>query len=144
MKNVILATFTLLVMGIFLSIDPVIAGVRYKVYELAESGMTIEFKKSPEEIAADDVENARRAAIREADNNRPQERLNIFEMGESGQTVSFPKTVEEIATEDNENVRLAAIRKAKSEEQKKQAVIYELGEGGDLIEFPVKTHDSSN
>ena len=58
MKNMILITFILLVMGIFLTIDPVIAGDRFKIYELAESGVTIEFKMSPEEIAAEDAENA--------------------------------------------------------------------------------------
>ena len=101
MKNLILTKFTLLVMGIFLTIDPVIAGDRFKVYEMAESELTIEFKMTPEEIAAEDTENERLAAIREADNSSPQERFNVFEMGD-GETVSFPMTVEEIAVEDNE------------------------------------------
>ena len=99
---------------------------------------------APEEIAAEDVENARLATIKEAGSNRPQEKLSVYEMGESGQNVFFPMTAEEIANEDAKNIRLAAIRKAKSEEQKKQAVIYESGESGDLIEFPVKTPDSLN
>ena len=140
MKNIILTSFTLLAMGIFLTIDPVIAGDRFKVYEEAESGTTIEFKMTPEEITAEDVDNARLAAVREAHSNSPKERLNLFEMGESGQTVTFPMTAAEIDAEDAENVRLAGIRKVKSEEQKKQAVTYESGESGDLIEFYCKNN----
>lgn len=144
MKNIILTTLTLLVMGIFLTINPVIAGDRLKVYEMAESGMTIKFIMTPEEIASGDAENERLAAIREAFSNSLLERLIVFEIGESGQIISFPMTVEEIAADDAENVRLAAIRKAKSKEQKKQAVTYELGESSNLIEFPEKTPDSLN
>jgi hypothetical protein len=140
MKNIILTTFAFLVMAIFLIIDPVIAGDRFKVFEMAESGAIIEFKMTPEEIAAENAENERWAAIREAHINSLKERLNVFEMGESGQTVSFPMTLEEIANEDAENVRMAAIRKAKSGEQKKQAVTYESGESGDLIEFYCKNN----
>ena len=142
MKNIILSTFTLLVIGIFLTINPVIAGDRFKVYETAESGVTIDFKMTLEEIAAEDAENVRLAGIRESLSYSPQERLNVFTMGESGQTISFQMTVNEIAAEDAENVRLAAIRKIKSEEQKEQTVTYESGESGDLIEFPAKTPDS--
>ena len=135
MKNIILTVFTFLIIGIFLAIDPVFAGDRFKTYELAESGFTIEFKMTPEEIAAKDAENARMAAIIEADSNRPQEKLSLFEMIEM--------TVEKIASEHNENVRLAAVRKATSETQQKQAAIYELSESGGLIEFPLKTPDSN-
>ena len=98
---------------------------------------------TPEEIAAKDAENARMAAIIEADSNRPQEKLSLFEMIESGETVFIPMTVEKIASEHNENVRLAAVRKATSETQQKQAAIYELSESGGLIEFPLKTPDSN-
>ena len=139
MKNMILITFILLVMGIFLTIDPVIAGDRFKVYELAESGVTIEFKMSPEEIAAEDAENARLAAIREANSNRSQERLNEIEMGEGG-TISFPMSVEEIAAENSKNARRAAITEARSKKREDQVVTYELPDGGPLIEFYCKNN----
>jgi O-acetyl-ADP-ribose deacetylase (regulator of RNase III) len=143
MKNIIVAAFTLLVIGAFFTMNPVFAGDRVKVYEMAESGITIEFKMTPEEIAAEDTENARLAALREANKNNPRKRVKVFEMGESGQIVSFPMTAEEIAAEDAENARQAAIRKTKSEEPKKQVVIYELAESGIAIEFPVETSDKA-
>lgn len=139
MKNIIVTTFTLLVIGMFLTIHPAFAGDRVKVYQMAESGTTIEFEMTPEEIAAEDAAKAERAVLREANKNNPQKRVKVFEMGESGQSVSFPNTAEEIAAEDTENDRLAAIQKAKSEEQKKQVVTYEFAESGVSVAFPVKT-----
>jgi hypothetical protein len=127
MKNIIVTTFTLLVIGMFLTINPAFAGDR------------IEFKMTAEEIAAEDTENAKQAAFKEAAKNNSRQRFKVYEMAESGQTVSFPMTAEEIAAEDAENDRLAAIRKAKPEEHKKQVVIFELAESGVSIEFPVKT-----
>jgi hypothetical protein len=143
MKNIIVTTFILLAVSIFVTINPAFAGGRVKVYEMAESGIIIEFKMIPEEIAAEDAENAGLAALREANNNNPQKRVKVFEMGESGRNVSFPMTAEEIAAEDTENTRLAAIRKEKSEEQKKQVVTYELAESGISVEFPVETPDKA-
>jgi hypothetical protein len=139
MKNIIIKSFTLLVLVIFWTINPVNAGDRFKVYEMAESGIIIKFIMTPEEIAAKDAENARLAAIKEAQSNSAQERLKVYEIGESGNTISFPMTVEEIAAEDAENTRFAAIRKAKDTEQKKRTVIFTLAESGNSIEFPVKT-----
>jgi hypothetical protein len=71
--------------GYFLTIDPVIAGDRFKGYEMAESSAIVEFKMTPEEIAAEDAENSRWAAIREAYINSRRERLNVSKMGESGE-----------------------------------------------------------
>jgi hypothetical protein len=139
MKNIIVTTFTLLVIGMFLTINPAFAGDRVKVYEMAESGITIEFKMTAEEIAAEDTENTKQAAFKEAAKNNSRQRFKVYEMAESGQTVSFPMTAEEIAAEDAENARFADIRKAKPEEHKKQVVIFELAESGASIEFPVKT-----
>jgi len=139
MKNTILTAFTLSVMGVFLTTDPVIAGDRFKVYELAESGATIEFKMSPEEIAAEDAENARLAAIREANSNRPKERLNEIEMGDGG-SISFPMSVEEIAAENSNNAKLAAIKEARSNKREEQVLKYELPDGGPLIEFYCKNN----
>jgi hypothetical protein len=43
MENIIATTFTLLVIGMFLTINPAFAGDRLKVYEMAESGVSVEF-----------------------------------------------------------------------------------------------------
>jgi hypothetical protein len=143
MKNVIVTTFTLLAVGMFFTITPAFAGDRVKVYEMAESDITIEFKMTPEEIAAEDAENAKLATLRKANKNNPEKRVKVFDMGESGQTVSFPMTAEEIAAEDAENARVVAVRKTKSTKPKKQVVIYELAESGISIEFPVETFDKA-
>ena len=143
MKNIVAATFTILAIGLYFTIHPVFAGDRVKVYEMAESGITIEFKMTAEEIAVEDAMYARLAMHNEANNKNPHKRVKLYEMGESKQFVSFPMTPEEIAAEDAENERLAAIRKTKTKEQKKQVVTYELAESGILVTFPVKTKDKA-
>ncbi len=139
MKIILATTHTLLLIGVFLTINPALAGDGVKVYEMAESGLTIEFKMTSKEIAADNAENAKLAALSKAHNNNPQKRVKVFEMSESGQRVSFPMSAEEVAAVDTENARVAAIRKEKSEEKKQQFVTFELAESGVSVEFPVET-----
>ena len=43
MKNIIAKMFTLFVLGMILTIKQALAGDRVKVYEMAESGITVEF-----------------------------------------------------------------------------------------------------
>jgi hypothetical protein len=43
MKNIIITTFTVLAMGLLLTNNPTFASDRVKVYEMAESGILIEF-----------------------------------------------------------------------------------------------------
>ena len=138
MKHIIVTAFTLMVLGTFLIINPAFAGERVKVFEMAESGITIEFKMTPEEIAAEDARRARQlAAKKSAENNSPQ-RFHVYEMAESGQTFSFPMTPDEIAAQDAQNVNRVAISKRKSEAPRKQVVVFELAESGITIEFPVE------
>jgi len=139
MKKIIVKAFTLLAVGMFFSVNPIFAGDRVKIYEMAESSNIIEFKMTPGEIAAEDQGNEKLAALKEARDNEPGKRVKVLEMGESGQSVSFPMAAEEIAAEDAENARLAAIRKATPTESKRQVVIYEFAESGTSIEFPVET-----
>ena len=141
MKNIIVTTFTVLVIGMFWTSHPAFAGDRVKVYEMAESGTTIEFKMTPKEIAAEDAKKLELTVLKEAKNNKPQNRVREFEMGESGQIVTFSMTVVEIAAEDTENARLATVRNAKSKKLKKHVITYELAESSISVEFPVKTSD---
>ena len=143
MKNIIVTAFTLLAIGMFFSINTTFAGDVAKVYEMAESGITIEFNMMPEEITAGDAETSRQVTLREAHDNNPEKRVKVFEMGESGQSVVFPMTAEEIAAEDAENEGLAAVRKAKSEEPPKHIVIYEFAESGITVEFPLETPEEA-
>ena len=139
MNNIVVTSITLMVMGIFFTINPAFAGDRVKVFEMAESGIIIEFKMTPEEIAAESAENIKPVKFKEESKKNPGQRLNVYEMAESGQTFSFPVTAGKIAAEDAENAKLAAIKTIKSEEPKRQVVIFELAESGVTIEFPVET-----
>jgi len=143
MKNIIVILGSILTFGIFIINSSAIAEQRVKVFELAESGQTIEFLMTPHEIAAEDAENDRLAALREAKLKKPKKRMQIFEMGESGQTVEFPMTPDEIAAEDAENDRLAALREVKLKKPKKRVVEFELAESGIIIEFPVDIDEIS-
>jgi hypothetical protein len=127
MKNIIIILGSILTLGILIFNSSAIAEQRVKVFELAESG-------TPQEIAAEDAENDRLAALREAKLKKPKKRMQIFEMGESGQTVEFPMTPDAIAADDAENDRLTALQEAK---QKKCVAEFELAESGVIIEFPV-------
>lgn len=145
MKNIFIIPFTLLLIGVFLTIHPAWAEERVKVYELAESGITIEFKMTPEEIAAEDAEIAKQLARKEkeAAKTNSRQRFKVYEMAESGQTFSFPMTQEEIAKEDAENSKLVTTKKLKRKEPKRQVEIFELAESGITIEFPAQTTDRS-
>jgi hypothetical protein len=139
MKHTIVTTIILLAVVIFINANLAFAENRVTVFEMAESGVTIEFPMTPEEIAAEDLKNARIAEIKEDDKQRPRARLKVIEMGESGQTVTFAMNAEEIASEDAEFARLAAIRAAKSRKSQNQVVKFELAESGIIIEFPEKS-----
>lgn len=45
---------------------------------MADSGITIEFKMNPEEIAAEDAENARLAAIRKAKSEEQKKKVVTY------------------------------------------------------------------
>lgn len=92
MKNIILTLGTLLALGIFIIIEPAMAEQRVKIFELAESGQTIEFSMTPEEIAAEDAENERLAELREAKLKMPQKCVEGFELAESGAIIEFPSS----------------------------------------------------
>lgn len=68
---------------------------------------------SYQEIAAEDSENARLAAIKADNENPSQERFEVIEMRESGQTIAFALSAEEIAAEDAEVARLVEFQAAK-------------------------------
>ena len=136
MKNII-AYMMITIFGIFMTFHPAMAAERVKVIELAESGEFIEFPMTAEEIAAEDAEIARRAAVRNARAKAPQERLERIELAESGDVFEFPMSAAEIAAEDEENARRAAMREKHANPGKKPVVVFELAESGHMIEFAV-------
>ena len=142
MKNII-AYMTIAIFWIFLTVNAALAAERVKVFELAESGQVIEFPMTAAEIAAEDAENARRAAVRNARAKAPQDRLERIELAESGGVIEFPMTADEIAAEDAENVRQAAMRAKRTNPVEKEVVAFELAESGQMIKFPVVAKETA-
>ncbi len=138
MNNLISSILTM-TLGIFLTFTAAPAAERVKVFELAESGILIEFPMNAEEIAAEDAEKARRAAEWSARAKAPQKRLGRIELAESGVVIEFPMSAEEIAAEDAENARRAAMQAMRTHSPRKQVVLFELAESGQTIEFPAIT-----
>ena len=136
MKNYFAYTLTM-IFGIFTTLNAAMAEERVKVFELAESGQVIEFPMTAEEIAAEDAEKARQAALRNARAKAPQERLERIELAESGGVIEFPMTADEIAAEDAENARRAAMQAKHAKPAEKTVMVFELAESGGVIEFPV-------
>ena len=142
MKNVIIIIAILSTLGILLRISQAAEEKRVIVIEMGESGQTVEFPMSPEEITAEKAKNDRFAAIRQTKLKKPEERKQVIEMGESGQAVEFLMSPEEIAAEDAENARFAATREARLKKPQKQVVTSELAESGIIIEFPVNSSEN--
>ncbi len=102
------------------------------VFEMAESGVTIEFPMTAAEIAAEDAENA----LRTAKTTDTKIRLKRIELAESGFVFEFPMTAEEIAAEDAENARKAAMVNINLKAVKApEVIVFEMAESGQTIEF---------
>ena len=110
---------------------------RVRVFEMAESGYTIEFPMTPSEIEAEKSGDAIITATGRTNATKPKEYVKVFEIVEGGHTVTFSMTAAEIAAEIDANARLAAIRAAKVAKPKTQMVVFELAESGITFEFPV-------
>lgn len=56
MKNIIVITYTLAFLGLFLTVNPALAEDRVKVYEMAESGIAVEFPvQTPDRVVPDAI-----------------------------------------------------------------------------------------
>lgn len=136
MKTITIRLFALIALTIFISFNTASAGNGVKVIELAESGLTIEFPLTPEELAAEKAKRDHLYATRKTAVATSNQYLKTIKMGESGYAVTFKMTAEEIAALNAENARLAAIRSARASRDKKPVVGFELAESGHIIEFP--------
>ena len=73
---------------------------RVKVFEMGESGQSVAFPMTAEEIDAEDAENEGLAAARKAKSEEPPKHIVIYEFAESGITVEFPlETPDEAVTD---------------------------------------------
>jgi hypothetical protein len=142
MKKIITTTLLILAMALFFNLNTATAADKLKVFEVGESGWSVSFPMTPEEISAEDAETARLAAIRKAKSKNTDKRLRVYEMGESSYEVSFPLTAAEIAAEDEKNERLASKKAAKSSKPECRTIAYEMAESGHIIEFTVTTEET--
>jgi hypothetical protein len=97
MKNIIVILGCILTLGIFIINSSATAGQRVKLFEMGESGQTVEFPMTPQEIAVEDAENDRLSALRESKLKKPKKRVVEFELAESGIIIEFPVDVDDIS-----------------------------------------------
>lgn len=135
MKNISNIILSVLIVALLISVTTVAKAEWFKVFELAESGITITFPMTADEIAAEDAEKAKLNSAGKKNVTNPEESLHIFELAESGQTISFPMSAEEIAAKDAAMAKsnVSAIRINKPH---KRVIQFELAESGLVIEFP--------
>ena len=140
MRKVILTAINILAMVIIVSINIASAEERHIVIEMGESGQTVSFPMTPEEIASVNADNARLVQSGALKSQQSAPRFKTIEMGESGQIISFLMTPEEMAAEDAEKRRLSEIRR-KSYVDDRKTIAYETAESGMLIEFPERVSE---
>lgn len=100
MKGINLIIAILLTIGISLETSTATAEKRVKIFEMAESGQIVEFPMNPKEIAAEDAERARLAALRKAASNSPGKAAKSFGLAESGIIIAFPLPQPEMLAEN--------------------------------------------
>ena len=140
MRKVILTAISILTMVIIVSLNTASAEKRHIVFEMGESGQTVSFPMTTEEIATVAADSARMVLGGVLKLQKTVRRFKTIEMGEGGQTVSFLMTAEEITAEDTEKRRLSEIRR-KSSVDDRQTIAYETAESGMLIEFPERVSE---
>ena len=145
MRKIILTTISILSLLSMVSINSVAAEEKYIVFEMGESGQTVSFPMTSQEIAASEADNAKLMKIGTLISQAITQSFITYEMAESGQTFSFPMDPEEIAAEDIAIPLLSDISN-KSTANERQPVSYEMAESGILIEFykPVLEDQTAN
>lgn len=145
MKYFTTTAIIVLATGMALTNHPAFAQERVKVYQMAESGMSIEFKMTLKEIAAEDVKNIQSDLSRKTNRNAPRKNVKLFEMGESGQFVAFSIPESEILAKGTENVnqRITLTPPPVHEKQETSLVTHELAESGINLEFPAQPPDKA-
>jgi hypothetical protein len=128
-----------LALALVVVFNPAQAAERFKAFELAESGQTVYFLMSAEEIAIEKAQGARQEVLLETIRPKPIPRFKVFEMGEGGHTVAFRLTPEESAAMEAENRDRAPSHSTRAETSKPQTAGVELAESGQMIAFPHPT-----
>jgi hypothetical protein len=135
----LIKSILVMVMAVTLTAGLATAGEKMKVYEMGESDQTVAFKMTAEEIAAENAENARLAAINADNRQKSKAGLLVIEMGESGESISFPMSAEEIQRTALREAQEAAQRTAQQNMRANKPNVpveeCELCESGEIITF---------
>jgi hypothetical protein len=138
MKSIIVAIVVFFAIGGCATNGLSMVEKRVTTIEMPESGQTISFPMTEEEIAAEDAEIASQKATQRTRTKKIQKRVMKVEMGESGQIITFPMTKEEIAIEDDKVVKREKLKHKAARKSKRQFERFEMPESGNYIYFPVK------
>ncbi len=142
----LIQSILVMVMAVTLTAGLATAGQNLKVYEMGESGQTVAFKMTAEEITAENAENARLAAINADNRQKSKTGFLVIEMGESGENISFPMSAEEIQRtalkEAQEAAQRTAQKNIKANKPNVPVEECELCESGEIITF-TKTHSAN-
>ena len=137
MTKKLIKSMLVMAMVVTLTCGMASAAEKMKAVEMGESGQVILFAMTPEEIAAEDAETTRLAALRESRSEDPM--MLKYELAESGEVVSFPMSAEDIKTAEKQAAeKVAANSVSKHEKVKKPSVVTEtceLCESGEIITF---------
>ncbi len=137
MKKINIIKFVVTLVALLFVTVTATAAERFRVFEMAESGYSIEFPKTTAEIEAEKSRDAIVTTTGRRNATKPKEYVKVFEMGEGGHTITFSMTAPEAATEVAAETRLEAIRAAKVVKPKTRVDVFELAESGLTFEFPM-------
>ena len=144
MKNTKIFTTTMIIWALALvfNLNTASAAEKLMVYEMGESGQTVSFPMTADEIAVADAENKNAAVLPEAVAGKTRAAVLIYEVGEGGHRITFPLTLTDSGSENMPGGKAdyraaggseAAVGIANSD---KRVLTFEMAESGLLIEFP--------
>lgn len=138
MKSRILAIVVFFAIGGYATNGLSMVEKRITTYEMPESGQTISFPMTEEEIAAEDAKIARRKVAQRTMTKKIQKRVMKIEMGESGQIITFPMIKEEITIEDDRNPKSEKLKHKAENKPTRRFERFEMPESGNYIYFQIK------
>jgi hypothetical protein len=143
MKNVILISVITLIIGLALILSDAVAEQRIITFEMGESGQTVSFPMSPEEIIFADMVAAYAKTLKNTGNTKRKKWVNRIELPESGQYLEFPMTDEEIRAEikkvEQEKSNRNQVELNEQNDSKNIAEIVEMADGYTIVFYKDNT-----
>ena len=143
MRNKFLISVNILLIGLVLFLSDAAAEQRMVTFEMGESGQTVSFPMSLEEIALADAEAARAKVTKNTRSVQPKKWVNRIEQPESGNYIEFPMTDEEIqiaikkAEQDKSDLNR---RKSNAlNDREEQGEVFEMADGQTIIFYKNKS-----